>query len=91
MATKLEIDADQGLSWSGKPVLKFSQGFQKEIEFLQAKNYQIKTARVNFIVYWKNEDSGEEIKIVLPELIFGKNPQHMDTDDLSTEAYEAIN
>jgi ATP-dependent DNA helicase RecQ len=35
---KLEIDGDQGLSVSGKPVLMFSQGFKKEIESLKAKN-----------------------------------------------------
>jgi hypothetical protein len=28
---------------------------------------------VNFIIYWKNEDSGEEIKIVLPEVVFEKD------------------
>ncbi len=71
---KLEIDGDQGLSVQGKPILKFSQGFKNEIESLQVKNYQLKSASVNFIVYWKNEDSGEEVKIVLPELRFQKNP-----------------
>jgi len=70
---KLEIDGDQGLSAHGKPVLKFSQGFKKEIESLQTKNYQLKSARVNFIVYWKNEDTGEEVKILLPELHFLKS------------------
>jgi ATP-dependent DNA helicase RecQ len=69
----LEIDGDQGLSAHGKPVLKFSQGFQKEIESLQARGYQLKSARVNFITYWKSADSEREIKIVLPEVVFEKN------------------
>ena len=55
------------------PILMFSQGFKKEIESLQANNYELKSAKVNFIIYWKKEDSGEEIKIVLPELLFEKN------------------
>ncbi len=70
---KLEINGDQGLGLSGKPILKFSQGFKKEIEALQAKNYQLKSARVNFITYWKGADSEKEIKIVLPEVLFEKN------------------
>ncbi|MGF1584593.1 MAG: RecQ family ATP-dependent DNA helicase [Bacteroidales bacterium] len=70
---KLEIDGGQGLSAHGKTVLKFSQSFQKEIESLQAKNYQLKSARVNFITYWKNPELEKEIRIVLPELVFGKN------------------
>lgn len=70
---RLEINGDQGLSVSGKPVLMFSQSFKKEIESLKTKNYELKSARVNFIILWKNEDSGEEIRIVLPELIFREN------------------
>ncbi len=37
---KLEINGDQGLGVSGKPILKFSQGFRKEIESLQAKKIE---------------------------------------------------
>ena len=69
----LKIDGDQGLSAHGKPVLKFSQSFQKETESLQGKNYQLKSARVNFITYWKGADSEREIKIVLPKVVFEKN------------------
>ena len=70
---RLEINGDQGLSTQGKPILMFSQGFKKEIESLQGKNYELQSAKVNFIVYWKKEDSGEEIKIILPELCFREN------------------
>jgi len=30
----------------------------------------LKQAKVNFIVYWKKEDSENEAKIILPELYF---------------------
>ncbi len=70
---RLEFDGDQGLSAQGKPVLKFAQSFQKEIQSLKVKNYQLKSARINFITYWKGVDSEREIKIVLPEVVFEKD------------------
>ncbi len=69
----LDINGDKGLSTQGKTILMFSRDFKKEIESLQAKNYKLKSARVNFITYWKTVDSEKEIKIVLPELLFFKN------------------
>jgi ATP-dependent DNA helicase RecQ len=33
------------------------------------KGYRIKEAKVNFIVYWKNKDKQEEVKVVLPEIV----------------------
>ena len=51
-------------------ILKFSQQFTKQIENLKEKNYNLKSAKVNFILYWKKEDAKKETKIVLPELHF---------------------
>src|SRR5690606_9543861 len=66
----LTIDGDGCLDAQGKSVLKFSKLFVGQIEIMKAKNYALKSAKVNFIVYWKKEDAEQEVKIVLPELYF---------------------
>lgn len=66
----LTIDADECLDSNGKSVLKFSRLFIEQIERMKAKKYELKSAKVNFIVYWKKEDTEQEIKIILPELLF---------------------
>jgi ATP-dependent DNA helicase RecQ len=68
----LTVNGDKCLNSKGQPVLKFSQRFVKQIENMKEKNYELKRARVNFIVYWLKEGAGQEIKIVLPELYFEK-------------------
>lgn len=66
----LVINGDECLDSRGKSVLKFSKQFVGQIESMKTKNYELKSAKVNFIVYWKKEDTGQEIKIILPELYF---------------------
>ena len=66
----LTINGEECLDASGKSVLKFSKQFVRQIENMKAKNYELKIAKVNFIVYWQKEDAEEEVKIVLPELYF---------------------
>lgn len=61
-----------GCTTQGKPVLKFSLQFLKQIESLTHNNYQIQTAKVNHIVYWQKEDSEEEVLVVLVEVGFGR-------------------
>ncbi len=64
---------DEGCSDSKRqPVLKFSNRFVKQLESMKAAGYVMKSAKVNFIVYWLDEDSEQEVKIVLPELWFEK-------------------
>lgn len=67
---RLTIKGDECLDDKGKSVLKFSKQFVGQIEAMKAKNYELKSAKVNFIVYWKKEDSELEVKIILPELYF---------------------
>jgi ATP-dependent DNA helicase RecQ len=33
----------------------------------------LKSAKVNFIVYWRKEGEEEEVKIILPELYFSSS------------------
>ncbi len=51
---------------------KFSRQFVNQIELLRQKSYELKSAKVNFIVYWQKEGSNKEVKILLPELYFEK-------------------
>lgn len=53
-------------------VLKFSRRFLETISEKKQSGYELKEAKVNFIVYWKSDDSDIEVKIILPELHFEK-------------------
>ncbi len=53
-------------------VLKFSRKFLEFKETQQKRGYKLKSAKVNFIVYWLNEETEKELKIILPELCFEK-------------------
>lgn len=46
--------------------------FQKEIEKWLDKGYELKEARVNFVVYWKKTGEEEEVKVLLPEIVLVK-------------------
>jgi len=54
----------------GNPILRFSREFTRRIEEYQQKGYKITRCTVNHIIYWTSEDTGNEIKIVLPEVWF---------------------
>ncbi|HLO91989.1 MAG TPA: RecQ family ATP-dependent DNA helicase [Lentimicrobium sp.] len=54
----------------GNSVLKFSKQFVERIDKQEKAGYKITKCLVNHIVYWKNDETGTEIKIVLPEISF---------------------
>lgn len=64
---------DECFNLAGQSVLKFSKGFLNEIEQKKAKGYLLKSASVNFVLYWQNKETGKEMQIILPELYFEKN------------------
>jgi ATP-dependent DNA helicase RecQ len=66
----LYVGTDECLNSKGQSILKFSQLFMKQIEIMKEKNFELKNAKINHIVYWLKEGTEEEIKIVLPELYF---------------------
>lgn len=68
----LTINGNECLDDKGNSVLKFSKQFNEKIESMKAKNYELKSAKINFIVFWEKEDSEQETKIILPELNFEK-------------------
>jgi ATP-dependent DNA helicase RecQ len=71
---KLYFKGDECFNSRNQSVLKFSKQFMDQIELLKQKNYELKSAAVNFIVYWTKEGTDYELKIVLPELTFEHQP-----------------
>lgn len=68
----LIVNVDECLNSKGQPVLKFSKQLIAQIESMRLKNYELKAAKVNLIVYWLKEGSDQEVKIILPEIYFKK-------------------
>ena len=56
----------------GELVLKFSKSFLDRIEKIKNNGFELREAKVNFIVYWTDDDKKIVVKIVLPELHFEK-------------------
>lgn len=67
------LTSDGCMDVNGHIVLKFSKRFMTEIASKKSKNYTLKTAKVNFIIYWKAENAEHEIRIILPELSFERD------------------
>lgn len=66
---ELRVEGDTCFNRQNRPVLKFSQHFcSSRLEPLLQRGYDLQSAKVNFIVYWKNQEEDKEIKIILPEL-----------------------
>ncbi len=68
----LTLNGDECLNAKRQSVLKFSRQFVNQIESMKEKNYELKAAKVNFIIYWQKEGEDKELKIILPEFCFEK-------------------
>ncbi|MGD9995072.1 MAG: RecQ family ATP-dependent DNA helicase [Salinivirgaceae bacterium] len=68
----LTLNGDECLNSKNQSVLKFSMQFVNQIELMKQRNYELKSVKVNFIVYWLKEGTEQEVKIILPELYFEK-------------------
>ncbi|MCB0551669.1 MAG: ATP-binding domain-containing protein, partial [Phaeodactylibacter sp.] len=66
----LLIQAEGLADQSGNLVLKFSKKFHEQLLAHRAAGYALSEARINFIVYWTDQEQAREFKVVLPELIF---------------------
>lgn len=73
--TKLQLNEDSCLLSNGQTVLKFSAGFKDKMEQLGSKGYEPKQAKVSFVVYWTKEETGQEIKILLPVVYFERKTE----------------
>ncbi|HEY8499530.1 MAG TPA: RecQ family ATP-dependent DNA helicase, partial [Clostridia bacterium] len=67
---ELAVNGEYCLNAKGQAVLRFSRQGLKTITSIKEKNYMLKSAKINFIVYWKKENADNEIQIILPELFF---------------------
>jgi ATP-dependent DNA helicase RecQ len=68
----LILNGNECLNSKGQSVLKFSRQFVKQIESMKEMRYEMKSAKVNFVLYWQKEGEPSEVKIILPELYFAK-------------------
>jgi ATP-dependent DNA helicase RecQ len=73
---ELKVSGDECLNLKGQSVLKFSKQFVQKIETMKEGLYELKSAKVNFIVYWLKEGTEQEVKIILPELYFERIGQN---------------
>ncbi len=69
---KLQVNTNGCTDKNGNYILKFSNGYKEKIADYENKGYKLTDVTVNYIAYWKKEETKEEIKIVLPELRFVK-------------------
>jgi ATP-dependent DNA helicase RecQ len=67
---ELIVNNYECLNSNNQSVIKFSKQFINQIESMNQKNYKLKKAKVNFIIYWLKENTETEVKIILPELCF---------------------
>ncbi|WP_222431139.1 hypothetical protein [Pedobacter suwonensis] len=65
--------SDQGLkNGHGELIVKYSQKFKNILQERFDQGFKIAAAKINFIVYWKDEEKQKESKIVLPSLLLKK-------------------
>jgi ATP-dependent DNA helicase RecQ len=68
----LQIVEDGLANSTGVMILKYSQKFEDILKKHNSKGFKIVEAKVNFIVYWKDDAKEKESKIILPQLILKK-------------------
>ena len=67
----LEV-SDEGLTYKGTTVLKFSKQFNERLSKLTQRGILPKYACAKYIVLWKKEGTEKEIRVILPEIHFFK-------------------
>tara|TARA_Y100000114_G_scaffold19752_1_gene15834 strand:+ start:70890 stop:71051 length:162 start_codon:yes stop_codon:yes gene_type:complete len=50
-----------------------SKCFKEKLIELKEKGFDIKECKTNYLLYWKAENSDQEVKIILPEIYLEKN------------------
>ena len=69
---RLKANNDGCSNENGNCIVKFSQSFKAKIANFEARGYEPVDSKVNYIVYWREKESDNEIKVALPELKFHK-------------------
>ncbi|WP_211290037.1 UvrD-helicase domain-containing protein [Mucilaginibacter auburnensis] len=68
----LQYRGDEYLESNGYPVLRFSRQFMEKVVSLKSKNFNLKEATVNYVVWWQKEGAQHQVMIILPKLTFKK-------------------
>jgi ATP-dependent DNA helicase RecQ len=66
----LKVQGEGLANQKGELVLKYSQHFLQELERYKNLGYEPVGAEVHFIVIWKHSESGVDVRVVLPEMVF---------------------
>jgi ATP-dependent DNA helicase RecQ len=53
---------------AGRSILKLSQSFSTKLQGYLDRQYQLEQIHAQYIVVWKDKETGEEVRVVLPEL-----------------------
>jgi len=64
----LAVNDEGCLDNNGNCIVIFSSGFKERMAAFERKGYKLKSAAINYMVYWKKEDFEKELIIILPEL-----------------------
>ena len=70
---KLAVKNEGCVDNKGNFVVKFSNGFKEKLVEYEDSGYKLKSAEINYVVYWQKEDTEIYARIILPELKFEKN------------------
>ena len=69
---ELNILSEAELAYKENRIVKYSNKFIEKLGQLHQKGYRLSSARVNYVVYWKNPNNGTVSRIILPEIILTK-------------------
>lgn len=69
---RLIISEDGLADLKGDLMLIYAQKFREVLKGWYDKGFKIAAAKINYVVYWKDEDKEKEVKIVLPVLLLKK-------------------
>jgi len=72
----LTISGNGCLNAKGHKVVQFSQRFMDTIISMEKKNYKLRRANVDLLIYWKGEEMEKEVLILFPEVVFEKVNQN---------------
>ena len=70
---KIFITEEGCTNSKGDLILKYSKNFRETLTQIKETGFHPSEAHVNYIVYWKNKETGNEVKIVLGELVFTRD------------------
>ncbi|WP_118953012.1 RecQ family ATP-dependent DNA helicase [Taibaiella helva] len=68
----LQLQEDGLADSQGAQILKYAQKFREVLNRYAEKGFRVAAAKVNFVVYWKDEAKGIESRIILPRLLLKK-------------------